>query len=176
MPKLKGRAAEVRAIGPALLHAWGKRAGTTDAAAALGLTIGGLEYKQINAALNCCNEMERVLDDCKGHIKLDTDDYDNFSKFGFNFLVFFNALGHKFSEVYGKKLFNVTVKCHYLAHALLQAKWINPRLGWCYGGEDFMFHTRRLMASCCRGNKPAKAVSKFARHYRIAMHLQFLNR
>ena len=172
MPLLKGRAKEVCCMGPALAHIWEQHPGETEVAARLGLHGEGLQYKQIQLALDNCNTIETILEENRHEIKLPPSEHTKFCDNGFNFLVLYNAVAVHYTRI-GYKLFNVVSKCHYFAHALLKAKYLNPRLGWCYGGEDFMFHTKKLMAACCRGNKPWQAVAKFAKHYRIALHLSF---
>ena len=80
-------------------------------------------------------------------------------------------LGDHYSKLApAKRLFNMTIKAHYLAHTILQSQWLNPKLGWCYSGEDFMQHTRRLMHRCTVGNTAERAGVKFASQYRIGLH------
>ena len=58
-----------------------------------------------------------------------------------------------------------------LVHAAMRASEMNPRLGWCWLGEDFMCRMRQLMSSCTRGVKPADVGQKVARKWLRFMHL-----
>ena len=157
-PRLKGRAAEIRALGKPLAHVWEMYRNPTD-----------MQHTQVSLALRKNIAMEDILEDNKSNIVLPRLEYERFRRAGFDFLVLFNALGGHFAEL-GRKLFNVTIKAHYVGHGILRARHINPRWGWCYSGEDFMGITKRLMAACCKGNTPAQAARKFAKHYRIGLH------
>ena len=39
-----------------------------------------------------------------------------------------------------RRIFNVTFKHHWLLHAGHRARFQNPRMGWCFQGEDLMLH------------------------------------
>ena len=71
------------------------------------------------------------------------------------------------------ELFALTIKFHYLMHCALQAKYFSLKKSWCYSGEDFMKHSKRLMAACTRGVKPQNVPLKFAEKYPVALHLLF---
>ena len=62
-------------------------------------------------------------------------------------------------------LFNFTIKSHYLAHIALSSRYINPRLAWCYAGEDFMQKVKTIVASTQRGTQchlvSKKAMQKY---------------
>ena len=75
-----------------------------------------------------------------------------------------NSLAMHFSSL-GDMLFDITPKSHYLAHIGLFAKYLNPRLGWCYAGEDFMHTVRTLGARAAVGNAPAKCGAKLFDRY-----------
>ena len=117
--------------------------------------------------------MDEMLEANRKTIKFSHEVYAEFETVGFNFLIVFNALGHYYSSVCrpALKLFNVIIKAHYLAHCIMQAKYVNPRLGWCYAGDDFMFRVRRLLAACVKHNGPAAATVSLATAYRLGMHL-----
>lgn len=52
-----------------------------------------------------------------------------------------------------KRLFGFTIKLHYAWHTCHLAKWINPRLLWCYQWEDFMGRLI-LAAKACLASTP----------------------
>ena len=75
----------------------------------------------------------------------------------------------------GRKLFSIMIKCHMLAHLALRAEaGCNPRTAWCFMGEDYMSHIRRLAAACARGTREAQLSSKLMDKYRWALHFTFV--
>eukprot|EP00959_Pyramimonas_sp_CCMP1952_P417728 8751885-Pyramimonas_sp.AAC.1 len=74
--------------------------------------------------------MERILGECKTDDRWPLEVRSEFRTEGFKFLVLFSALGrHYATQAPAQKLFDVTVKAHYLGHAILQSWWQNPILG-----------------------------------------------
>ena len=67
----------------------------------------------------------------------------------------------------GKAYCNFTIKNHYLLHiGLFSAKTgINPRLAFCYQGEDFMSVLKTLVAGSSRGVESAKLIDKVVPKY-----------
>jgi hypothetical protein len=161
-PKLKGRAAECRHLGKALLKVWTDNLDPTNA-----------QHIQIRLALERSVESEEILDAHPTAVRFPTAIGDRYKDCLLTYLVLFNALGSHYSSAagLGLKLFDVTVKAHYMAHIALLSVFMNPRLSWTYSGEDFMQHSKRLMAACARGVQPAMIAHKFLFHYRIAMHV-----
>ena len=133
------------------------------------------QQQQISAALECNVKMEEIINEHRDCIRYPRDVYLEFKEAGFNFLMLFSSLGTYYAEfnVPAKKLFDVTIKAHMLAHGILDAEWINPILGWCYAGEDFMFRVRRLMRGCTFNNTPDKATVAFVKKYVVGLHLVF---
>ena len=56
----------------------------------------------------------------------------------------------------GRTVFSVVPKFHYMCHLCQQARIINPRWTWCYGGEDFVGRISRLGHACLRGTASFK--------------------
>ena len=67
----------------------------------------------------------------------------------------------------GQPFCNFTIKNHYLLHIGLNAcqTGINPRLGFCYKGEDFMGLVKSLCISSARGVDSAKLINKVIEKY-----------
>jgi len=172
MPCLVGRAGEIRSLGPALLHVY------TEFQIVHCVEILAIQRSQIQMALEASVGIDTILEQNKSCFKFETNVYDDFLKLGWTFLVVYNALGYYFSATSRPaiKIFNITVKLHMMGHCILQGKWLNPRIGWCYSGEHMMFKVRRLLSICTKSNGPADAVVKFFKKYRIAMHLLFVKR
>jgi len=160
-PKLKGRAAEVRGLVYSLVHVFDKYKDPTN-----------LQHVQIMICLKKSCTLEQMLEDHRGDYAIPREYADEFEAVGLDFLVVYGALAKYYTDR-GRKLFNLTIKAHYLAHAILNARFISPRMAWTYMGEDFMRVSRRLLAVCCAGNKPEQATVKFAMHYRVGMNQVF---
>ena len=159
-PRLKGKAAETRNLARPLLEVW-----------RLHMDRTSMQHKQIELALDYSGRMEEIVDGHSGTPRLPRAAREELLEKGFLFLQLFNALADHYSRLApAKRLFNMTIKAHYLAHTILQSQWLNPKLGWCYSGEDFMQHTRRLMHRCTVGNTAERAGVKFASLYRIGLH------
>ena len=159
-PKLKGRAAEIKNLVPALLHIWTAYSDPTD-------TL----HKLISFGLRCSHRLDQIMHE---HVKDDVlppDTAREWKTCVFAFLACQTKLARSFNND-GFKLFNVTVKSHALAHIGLDAQKLNPRRGWCYAGEHMMHNQRVLASSCCRGNTAHQASSKMTQKYRFGMHLQ----
>ena len=53
----------------------------------------------------------------------------------------------------GHRVFNITFKHHWLVHAGHRALYQNPRMGWCFMGEDLMLKVRTVTHPCTFGTK-----------------------
>ena len=60
----------------------------------------------------------------------------------------------------GVKIFNLTFKHHWLLHAGHRAMYQNPRMGWCFQGEDLMLKVRTMTHPCTFGTKGEKVHKK----------------
>ena len=133
---------------------------------------------QVRTLLQCSCEMERIVDAHKNEYVWPTDVAAQFKTCGFAYNTLMSAL----CKAYGRrglqsmKLFNVVPKNHYLAHICLVSQYINPRLAWCYMGEDFMQRIRKVAGGCMRGCNPVIAGQRTISSYRtgFAFHLSKL--
>ena len=71
------------------------------------------------------------------------------------------------------KLFDVTIKCHMLCHCADQGEHFHPKLSWCYSGEDFMRHSKKLFLACVKAVKEPDVIDKFILKYLYALHHAF---
>jgi hypothetical protein len=148
MPCLKGKASEVRHLGPALLEACNSYLNAADPLEA-----------QVLAGMQMSVRMEEILDEHAQAWKLPTEAATEFLDCTYNFLSLFTSLANSYQKPpLSLKLFNVTIKCHYLLHSALMSKFLNPRLIWCYSAEDYMHKIKILGQSCVKGS-PAWQVS-----------------
>ena len=53
----------------------------------------------------------------------------------------------------------------------LDTRYLNPRMTWCYSGEDFMGKIRPLMSSSVRGNTMWGAIAKGFEKYLRALDM-----
>ena len=157
-PKLKGRASEIKHLGPALLYAWEQI-----------MSPGDDKHKSIRLALQMSVKMDRLLDSCHEDIRLPTGVANEFCAAGFVFLNHVSLLATAYNQG-GDMLFNLTVKCHMLAHICLRCNLLNPRRAWCFGGERMMLLMRRIIQSCSRGTGMMGINEKLFDKYRQAMH------
>ena len=160
MPKLKIRANQARHLNAVMARVWSKYYNADD-----------VHHVMILMAMQASCRTEQILDDNADSFRWPEEVADEYIDQTFQYLMLFSALGSHYNGI-GWLLFDVTVKTHYLAHAALHSRWLNPRLGWCYGGEDFMHRMQRPISACSAGNQPAKLVHKVMDRYRYAIHLE----
>ena len=133
-PNLKGKAHHIRHFGPNLLRACKHF-----------LTEADLTHRLIMKFIKASIDMETLLDQHKDAFVLATEHAETFTKLTYKYLHFLNALRTEFGD--RAALFHITPKCHYLVHIALDSLYLNPRLGWCYMGEDFIGKFKMLVAS-----------------------------
>lgn len=158
---LRGKAAELRSLARPLLEVWAAR-----------MTPGIALHRKLHLLLKLNWKLEELLELNKFEVALGQADANAFRDAMTGFLLIQQELGQHFSE-HQPKLFSYTEKSHYLQHLALQSRYINPRLVWCFSGEDMQRRVQRLTASCARGQRPGQAEVKMCHRYRIALHLQF---
>ena len=156
-PRLKGKAAEVRRIGYVLAHIWQQC-----------MNVGDEIHVLINGGLQTSLRMEEIMDEYAHAYRFPPDIADEFMKSTITYV----QIQMKLANLYGERLFLITMKHHYLIHISHRSKFINPRLGWCFMGEDFMHHLRQLALSCMIGTKRYKVSGKIAKKISIALHYQ----
>ena len=147
-PCLKGKAAEIRHLGPALLSAFQENMNHADQI-----------QRQVALALKLVCRMEELVDENKEFYKWPQDVAQEFEKCTVTFCKLSTAVGNHL-HVRGIMLFNYTIKYHYLLHIGLLCHHMNPVLAWCYQGEDMMKIVKGLIQSCHNGSAPHLAVVK----------------
>ena len=157
-PKLKGRAAEVKHFGPALMKAF-----------ATMMDTGNDDHHSIHLALQMSVNIDRILDDYPDAFTLPPREAERFQGAVFIYLKHLTSLASRFNSR-GRMVFNITVKTHCLAHIGCRVHCLNPRRAWCFSGERFMLIQRKIVASCSRGTKLEEMNAKFLHRYRYALH------
>jgi hypothetical protein len=149
---LKGKAAEILSLGPALLECCKEKLNRAD-------PVQG----QMIYAMQMSVRMEEILAEHPTAWKLPADAATEFKQCCYDFLALFNSLATTFQKPPLKmKLFNITIKCHYLLHGAINAKYLNPRLVWCYASEDYMSKIKKAGQSCVKGSAAWKVSNKMA--------------
>lgn len=128
-PKLKGKAAEVRDLGPPLLALW-----------RVGMLATDVFHVAILSALEASCRMDAILRHNKACYCLPEGASQEFMEQA-RVYVQNQANVHNHG---GDRLFNLTLKHHQILHCAHNAKYINPRLTWCFMGEDFMKLTKKV--------------------------------
>ena len=159
MPMLKGKANEIKHLGPALLFAFQKMMTPSDAI-----------HCDISLLLQMCVKLDTVLDEHKGLYRLPTPAAIEFQTAAVSVV----ALSTKLSRHFHPQdiaLFNFTVKWHYTLHIGLLARYINPTLGWCYSGEDFISNIKNIVQMSARGCSPHILVEKTMQKYVLGLNI-----
>ena len=137
-PQLKGKAGCIHHLGPILRHIIQQRYNPDCA-----FQVAILE------ALKSSEELEEILSTYKDQFKFPPE-----------FAVRFRDLcithvkqQQELKDFSDYKIFNVTFKHHWLVHAGHRAQFQNPRMGWCFQGEDLMLKIREMTHPCTFGTK-----------------------
>jgi hypothetical protein len=160
-PKLKGRAAELRHLGGALLHVF-----------TMLMDNENTLHKNIRLTLKLNVKLEQLLDDCSGW-NFKGEEFNKFLQVGHDFCTGYNACADTANRVHGWELFTITIKLHLLLHCVLRSRLLHPKASWCFGGEAFMKVAKQLHSSCTRGLKPHAATVKMTEQMLTALHCQF---
>ena len=157
-PKLKGKAAEVKTFMKPLCQIWQAH---RDA--------NMLVHLQIELALKASVALDVIADAHSTAHALSGQELVDFNKeLDILLLCFSAAVSHYEGE--GLKVFNLTVKAHFLAHLHNQVQWLHPRHTWCYSGEDFVQHLKWITKVCTPGLNPKAIPLKVLARYSLAMH------
>lgn len=127
-------------------------------------------HKQIVFMMQAAHAMETVLHTNKDAYKLPEEDATKFKDAAYAFVALNSAVGLHFHNQ-NVVLFNFTIKMHYLLHLGHVAMYINPRMAWCYMGEDAMHKLRKLVQSSHSGTAPRLIPSKVMKKYALALGL-----
>lgn len=164
-PQLKGRAAEVRHLVPALAHVWH---------AAMDPARGDLDFAaqtQIYQGLLHSATMDDILDQYPEDDVLPREAADEFIAASWGYAQCQNSVASFYNGTLGLMVFDITIKTHYTLHCAMVARFLNPRKSWNYAGEDFMHKVKILMQSCVTGNTVTACIGKFSSKYAYALHL-----
>ena len=98
-----------------------------------------------------------IFDACKNHgARIPLDIAHEMQNRCDGFLLHYHWLA-KCSEHRLELNYNFTFKCHFLWHIVYYARYLNPRLSWCYEFEDFV-GVMILCAKSCMAGTPLRLV------------------
>ncbi|MDA8582845.1 hypothetical protein N9L68_01405 [bacterium] len=86
------------------------------------------------------------------------------------FLLHYNALLH-LSIARGERCYNFVFKLHHCWHIVDHARWINPRVVWCYEFEDFIGVMTAAAKSCIGGSPMTIIGNKVLDNYLLVLIL-----
>ena len=121
--------------------------------------------------LNC--KIEDVMDTFPDEIKLPLEIANKLVRQSFAMFQMRTCVNQHFQQHPGctKQVFSLTGKVHMVFYSILLSGTINPKLVWCFMGEDFMRKVQKLGESCVGGMKSTAVSQKMNEHYRLALHL-----
>ena len=161
-PKLRGKASEIRHFGKALLALWNRYANS-----ALIL------HRRTALMLKHNVHLETMITNHKEDFAFPAGPAQEFEETATGMLLLLTQIADHFVEE-GLKVFDITSKSHFLQEMAIMSRCVSPKVTWCFMGEDQMQRMQQIAKACVRGNKVDKQTLKLARHYRLALHLHFL--
>ena len=176
-PQLKGQAGEIKRLSGGLLAVWDRFCEKDDG------HDNFIVHQQIKLMIQWFITLDSILDrhPPQEFPALPAREANEFEQKCFEVLAVIKFINRHYAthpviipgKAVAKPLFNVTIKCHYLTHIAKGAQYINPRLGICYSGEDYMHHCKKLVQSAVRGNTTVRCGKKLCEKIRQAMHVDF---
>jgi len=160
MPKLKGRAIEVRDLVPALADVWQKK-----------MVPGDMAHLCVLHGLQASCTIDTVLATYPDADILPPAAAREFEEACWAYCRAQNAAASHFNEGLGLMVFDVTIKTHCLLEGALRASHLNPRKSWNFSGEDFMAKGKQLLQSCVKGNTAPTSVVKLMEKYPVALSM-----
>lgn len=158
-PILKGKAAEIRCVVPAIASVFESAMSASDT-----------QHQQVHAGLKMAIQMEKILDDHADAFRLPPSVATEYGKCMNTLVRVQTALGNHYHSQ-GRALFHFTIKSHYAMHLADFAAFMNPRLAWCYSGEDLMNKIQTLAQAVMRGTSPSMVSAGLMRKYAYALGL-----
>ncbi len=163
-PKLKVKGAECKHLGPPLLQVMRQHLSPLIPMEKHMLDLVGYSVR-----------IEELLDAHKEQVLLPMATAEEVKNLTTALNMTLTVLGHHFHGE-GTRLFGFTIKNHYLMHIGIMAKYMSPRMGSCYAGEDFVRITKKIIRASPRGCPPHKLVDPVMRKYLQGMHFTFTDR
>ena len=168
-PHLKGQAGEIKRLSGGLLAVWDRFCENDDC------RVNFIVHQQIKLMIQWFITLDSILDrhPPQESPALPAREANEFEQKCFEVLAVIKFINRHYAthpviipgKSVAKPFFNVTIKCHSLTHIAKSAQYINPRLGICYSGEDYMHQCKKLVQSAVRVTQLSVAGRNFARRY-----------
>jgi hypothetical protein len=158
-PKLRGKACEIKYFGNVLMALWTRY---------MNPSINLHNKISLMLKLNC--RLESLITEHKNELSFPDAAAKEFQDTAFAMCALQQVCANHFAED-GHNLFATTSKNHMLLHIAMMSKNINPRLCWCFTGEDMMHKCQVLLQACVKGTQNPQATVKAAVHYRLGLHM-----
>ena len=162
-PRLKSKAAETRHLCGALLYAFEQT-----------MNAGNAQHKTAKLLLGLAGSIEELIDDHKDEYRLSVSVAANWKKLCQGFVQVNAKLGHHYHPQ-KIMLFHFTIKFHYLLHIAMLGQGLNPRLGWCYCGENMMQVCKSIVQASHLGSPPPLVVNKVMTRYARGLSLKCMD-
>ena len=161
--KLRGKAAELKGLGPAILNLWQAKMNPS-------LEI----HSKIHFLLKLNCKLEELLAFHSDEFRLPAAAAAKLVQHAFAMMQMQSQQEAYFAadEDCNKHLFSLTGKGHMILHSALLSSHIHPWLVWCFMGEDFMRKIQKIGEASVRGMQATAVSGKMMDHYRLGMHLQ----
>ena len=158
--KLRGKAAEVKNVGLVVLNLWQQ------------YHNGAVEvHRMVLAMLKMNVKMESILADHKHENHFSPMAAEQFQAAAFQMGHLNHLIANHFEKEEGvPNVCNMTAKLHMVMHCAQYSGALNPRLVWCFSGEDYMRFMKTLGQQCCKGLQPQDVCTKMVQHWRLGMH------
>lgn len=163
-PALKGKAAETRHLAPVLASVFQSL-----------MNVSDKQHRQVKLGLCAMARIEAILDDHADDYRLPASAAGEVEQCLCTLIQAQTALANHYHPK-GQALFHFTVKSHYALHLGSLAHFVNPRMGWCYGGEDMMSRVQGLAQASLRGTRPYMVSATMMRKYAFALGLGMARR
>ena len=162
-PKLKGRAAEVKWLAPALQAVWARH-----------MRHGVEQDHWVAGCLASLCQMQSILDSDSRNFFLEPGQVLHFRTLVDQHLSLYSRLAAAADSV-GDLLWTVAPKHHLMWHLAWKSQYLHPRRGSCYQDEDFMRRMKGMVQGCTASNAMHKVPLAVLHKYRWGMFFQYLN-
>ena len=128
------------------------------------MDVGNEQHNDVLAALQNSSAVDRILDRNATSYVLPEDDANELLRNAFEFCQVLTKLIRYYHPL-NCNYFHMTIKTHWFLHFALIGLYINPAIGSCHLGEDFMKIVKRLTMSSASALDRAKCSQKAMRKY-----------
>lgn len=133
------------------------------------LDDGSELHRQILVALVALNKFVIIVDH--------TDwvptarESDRLLRYATRFLSAYEWLSN-WAEAENRMLFKIVPKFHTFHHLAIKARWLSPKLCWCFKAEDYVGKISKIAASCIFGLKATKLSIKLMDKWLLMFHFR----